>query len=149
MLPTDEARTQVLACLADTENLLRVHQGLLLTCLREWGYPAGHNAASWWARHRHLFRHEYDPRAAALTVAGWQEWLVRHRDMANDVGGQAMAAHYYQLGSWGARWGKHPQFAEEYERLREQAQVDGKRDPDHGLKEVVWWPEPQRGEPLN
>ena len=27
---------------------------------------------------------------------------------------------------------------------REQADADGKRDPDSGLKEVVWWPEERR-----
>lgn len=56
LLPTHEARCQVLRCVTDRQNLARVHQGLLLVCLKEWGYPPGYDTAKWWKTNSHIFQ---------------------------------------------------------------------------------------------
>jgi len=71
MLPSNQARRQVLACLADPGNYARVHQGMLLTCVWAFGFPPGYDAQTWWERHRGLFRSYHDPHEAATLVLGW------------------------------------------------------------------------------
>lgn len=77
MLPDDAARQTVIKALTDTENRLRVHQGLLLACLHDLNYPAGTDRNSWWLHHKELFKSEHDPIAAASLAQGWLENIDR------------------------------------------------------------------------
>jgi hypothetical protein len=135
-LPPDEARAQVLRCATDPDNLLRVHQGLLLVCLNEWGYPPGHDAKSWWARHGPLFRQEYDAGAAVRTVAGWTDALEKRSDQTEAVRSQLRAARYQEHGNWGG----DAAFGEAFCELSDRA--DGRPIPElvGGLAAVDWWP---------
>jgi hypothetical protein len=127
MLPTNDARVQVLGCLTDPDNLLRVHHGLLLACLWEWGYPQGYNAEGWWRRHQHLFRREQDASAAARLAAGWTEQIRRNKDLGVAIYPQFRAARYQEQGSWG---GDHD-FGDAYAELGSGSKT--------GIPEVVWW----------
>jgi hypothetical protein len=127
-LPSEEARVQVLRCLTDSQNLLRRYQGLLLTCVKDWRYPEGYDALDWWERHQHLFRQEYDPRKAAVTVAGWYDMIQSHgpsRDISRQL---RFVRNYGMSGFW-----------VEAEKLEEEAERQGKEKPDDGIGEVVWW----------
>jgi hypothetical protein len=116
MLPSDAARRQVLRCLTDPENRLRVHQGLLLACLACWGYPEGFDAESWWQHHQVWFVQERDPVHAARVTYGWTSllWIVfRHHDSTNalldgEVRRQLDVAWYQEHGNWGG----HEDFGE-------------------------------------
>ncbi len=76
MLPDDAARKTVIKALTDTENRLRVHQGLLLACLHDLKYPAGTDRNSWWLHHKEFFKSEHDPIVAASLTQGWLETLT-------------------------------------------------------------------------
>lgn len=137
-LPSDAARKQVLHCLTEPKNLLRVHQGLLLVCLKDWGYPPGMDAVSWWERHRPLFRVECDARQAVLTVAGWTALLMERPELPNDIRSQARVAEYQEWRGWGA----DPEFRRTF------IEMMGGDLPFHGphlragVKNVVWWHRP-------
>jgi len=73
MLPSEDARRQVLNCLTARENMLRAHQGMLLAYLYEVGYPSGDAADRWWNQHADLFRIVEDPDEAARLVVNWAE----------------------------------------------------------------------------
>ncbi|WP_372370608.1 hypothetical protein [Candidatus Uabimicrobium sp. HlEnr_7] len=73
LLPSEEARKQVLQCLSDSKNYLRFHQGLLLACLGEWHYPQNMDSHSWWEKHAIFFRREKNVRKAASMVLEWKE----------------------------------------------------------------------------
>lgn len=134
MLPNEEARIQVLRSATDPDNLMATHQTLLLTCLEEWGYPPGHDSASWWERHRHLFQQEYDPDVVARQVTGWSELLNEASATTSEVRSQLQAARYQETG----RWGGIPEVARALHRLREGEPYRGEVW-NNGLKEVAWW----------
>lgn len=136
MLPDNRARVQVLRCVTDRENILRLHQGVLLLCLWSLDYPEGYDAESWWSRHQHLFRHEYDQKRAALTVAGWMQLLVYNdRSLRYEVCNRVYATREFERGGWGNGFGG------EASNLEKMAENEGKDIPDNGLLEVVWWKE--------
>jgi len=72
LLPSNEARRQVLTCLTDPHNLVRAHQGLLLKYLDVLGYPPGFDRESWWHRHADLFGRVNERKEAARLVWGWR-----------------------------------------------------------------------------
>jgi hypothetical protein len=131
-LPDDAARKQVLSCLVDPENRLRVHQGLLLACLLELGYPPGLDAEGWWRAHRDLFKREHDPIAAAKLTRGWLRKIGRLPTASDAVGSLYGAADYQESGSWGG----HYDFGEAVRNL------EWNRRPDEidASENVVWWP---------
>ena len=85
MLPDDKARRAVIEALTDTENRLRVHQGLLLTCLVVESYPDGMDAESWWSHHKLVLRPEYDAAKAASITFEWSSRVQAHDALANDA----------------------------------------------------------------
>lgn len=110
MLPDRDARKQVVGCLTDSGNLLRVHQGLLLTCLKVLGHPAGHDARSWWRAHAWVFVREADPERAAGWVQGWTDrarrfgraWIQdTYYEQYGQIGDQIRATQYQEWGAWG------------------------------------------------
>ena len=145
MLPNDDARRQVLRCLTDPANRLRVHQGLLLSCLYHKGYPPDHGAASWWQRHEWAFRPEHDPQRAVDLVFGWTDQIKAREpnsDVVGEVSRQVRAANYQEHGSWG---GDHD-FGEAYQTLEEQvmqAPNGVEAFPQLGIHRIVWWPAAQ------
>ena len=140
MLPDDDARRTVIEALTDTENRLRVHQGLLLVCLHVLKYPEGMNAGSWWMQHQQLFISEHDPSIAASMTQGWLQEIDRlfANDVPNTIGSQYRAARYQQRGSWGG----HRDFGKVFLEME-----FGERKPDaHSAelgRKVIWWPEHQ------
>ncbi|QDU94381.1 hypothetical protein [Lignipirellula cremea] len=147
MLPDDDARRTVIKALTDTENRLRVHQGLLLACLRDLKYPAGTERNSWWLHHREFFKSEHDPIVAASLVQGWLENIDRiysDGDVPFTIMSQCRAVGYQQRGSWGG----HYDFGEAFMEIE-----FGERKLDARSRElagsVVWWPERQTQIPQN
>jgi hypothetical protein len=137
-LPDDNAREQVLACITDPANRLRVHQGMLLVCLNVLGYPRGYDASRWWERHRAVFIREPDPEKAVAVVLGWTESAERlvdqNPDLADvgEISGQARSARYQQ---WGV-WGGDRDFGEMFSAFVERKHPDG-NVPEN--PNVVWW----------
>ncbi len=143
MLPSDSARRQVLACLTDPENRLRVHQGLLLACLNRFGYPEGYDVERWWAAHEPAFVPERDPARAVRIAYGWLEEANRlSSSWSGELGGQLSATSYHVRG----HWGRDHHFGVAYAEL-EAAPPSARR----GLPRVrvVWWPEKQSPAPPN
>lgn len=150
MLPSSQSRQQVLACLASPSNLARVHQGLLLECLRVYGYPPGYDAESWWRRHRALFRIVENGQEASLLVWGWrpkvEQLAMATRDSMTPADSQAIflqldAALNQELGMWGG----DSDFSEVYYALgvTVQASLEGnspEESPRLGVDEIAWWP---------
>ncbi len=138
MLPNDDARRAVIEALTDTENRLRVHQSLLLTCLYDLSFPVGTDRNSWWSHHKHLFYPEHDPTIAASLTQDWLE-KVRAIYSADDVPSmirvQCHAVHNQQHGAWGG----HRDFGEAFARV-----AIGQNEPNarsrKPLGHVVWWP---------
>lgn len=141
MLPDDAARRAVVIALAAPNNRLRVHQGLLLVCLYDLGYPEGMDRDSWWAAHSQLFRREYDPKVAASLVCDWLENVERiyaGPESPSAVWTQLRAARYQQQGTWGA----HVDFAEAFWQIKfgqDEPDVEARRLADA----IIWWPERQ------
>jgi hypothetical protein len=135
-LPTDAAREQVLICLTDPTNLLRIHQGLLLTCLKEMGYPPGMNPLSWWDKHAWVFHRERDPAEAVKVIWGWTTRLPEDRDSIA-ITQQLSAVHYQEQGTWGGDGA----LGEEFLKFEEVMAHNGKK-PDSGLgmNRIEWWP---------
>ncbi|REK07884.1 MAG: hypothetical protein DWQ37_20995 [Planctomycetota bacterium] len=133
MLPDDAARKQVLTCLVDTENRLRVHQGLLLACLMELGYPPGLNAETWWEAHRDLFKCEHDPVAAAKLTRGWLRKIERRPiEPSSAMSSLYRAADYQERGSWGGHW----DFGEAAMKL----EWDHPPEEIDASDKILWWP---------
>ena len=144
MLPDDDARQQVLTCLSDPDNLMRVHQGLLLACLKTKGYPPNYDAESWWAHHAELFRSERDPKRAVQSTYGWIGASARcapsyigTRPIQKywDVHTQRQATAYQENGSWGG----DPEFGKEY--LARELYQETREAIPSGVGAVVWWPD--------
>jgi|GEM_PF-1653729 len=132
-LPNDAARKQVLTCLVDTENRLRVHQGLLLACVMDLGYPPGLNAEGWWQAHQEVFRPEHDPIVAAKMTRGWLRRIRRLPvDWDGAVGSLSRAADYQERGAWGG----HEDFGEAVRELEWRHRPRPVADSNN----VVWWP---------
>ncbi len=138
MLPDDEARRTVILALTDKDNRLRVHQGLLLSCLHALDFPAGMDARSWWSQHAFVFRAERDPFIAASLTQGWLEEIERlfSHDWPRTVESHYIAATYQE----GGQWGGHSDFG--------QARLEihfGDRSADPRAVEtsrrILWWPE--------
>ncbi len=135
LLPDDAARKQVLTCLVDPENRLRVHQGLLLACLMELGYPPGLDAEGWWQEHRRLFTCEHDPMVAAKLTRGWLRRIGRLSTSTEPwgaVSSLSSAARYQERGSWGG----HYDFGEAVSKL----EWNHRPDEIDASENVVWWP---------
>lgn len=133
-LPSDDARRQVLRCVTDSDNLLRVHQGLLLTCLNEWGYPPGFDANSWWVRHALLFHAEYDVTSAIELVWGWTDRIREvQEDRPREINAQLYAADNQEKGSWGG----DVDFRRFFELRLAQDDPSKPLRPDN---RVAWWP---------
>ena len=121
-LPNQEAQDQVLRCLTDPKNFMRVHQGLLLTCVYVLDYPPGYDKESWWRHHEVLFRPEHDPKAAMENMWGWIEvtesFAPGHKPSGSPceqflpITRQRRAADYQIRGDWG---GDH-ELAKQYAR---------------------------------
>lgn len=71
LLPHREARVQVLECSTDPNNLVKLHQEMLLVAVKELGYPPGYDAHTWWDKHNKLFVAESVPRNAVMLAGGW------------------------------------------------------------------------------
>ncbi|HYG73975.1 MAG TPA: hypothetical protein VEK08_03125 [Planctomycetota bacterium] len=141
-LPSQEAQTQVLKCLTDERNFMRVHQGLLLTGLLILDYPAGNDAESWWRKHRELFRREYNAHAAVRSVAGWRQRMAKcipetPNEQEYEVTSQIWAAKNMEFGGWGG----NIEFYNEFERLRLHAYEAHGKEPSTGVSLIEWWPE--------
>ncbi|MDF1665221.1 MAG: hypothetical protein P1V97_25890 [Planctomycetota bacterium] len=109
-LPNRAARRQVLDCLTDSSNLLRVHQGLLLAALDAKGYPDGHDSATWWEAHSWVFVVEKSGLRAAYITHGWTDRCSSYLDRDGNeqnaarfelLASQVRAANYQFGGSWG------------------------------------------------
>jgi len=143
MLPSDEARTQVLGCVTDSGNLIRVHQGLLLACLKTFGYPKGYDSRTWWDEHKWVFVVERDPLTAARMVWGWldatyvlapQRPTPKAAWALQDIRTQQYAVESQQ--NWGTT---NFSFAGAYSALERD---EGLRAQAPGVTQrVVWWPE--------
>ena len=112
VLPHDEARRQVARCLIEPSNLARVHQGMLLVCLWELGYPEGVAPETWWDVHGQAFEIAQDPDVAVRRVWGWREAATElaatHLRLGWFVRPQLHAVEHQELGSRGG----DPEFAE-------------------------------------
>lgn len=136
LLPSDEARRTVLACLVDGDNCLRAHQSMLLGCLNEFGFPAGLDSPMWWNRHESLFYRENDPKRAVKLVRGWSRQVERllascspKKDLS-DLRIQYFVATYQEQGLHGGNLS----FSREYQQSGED--VQGKQAP---TINVDWW----------
>jgi hypothetical protein len=149
MLPSDEARRQALECVTTPKNLARVHQGLLLVSLKTLGYPAGHDAESWWRRHAAVYRIVEDGDEASQLVLGWRQ-AIEHclaeadarspRAPLYAVRQQLDAALNQEFGTWGG----DDEFSEAYY-LASAAQRSSRvaaqdRSPPRDAP-VTWWKE--------
>ncbi|MBX3466121.1 MAG: hypothetical protein KF878_04365 [Planctomycetes bacterium] len=143
MLPDEEARRQVSACLTDTGNLIRVHQGLLLACLKALGYPRGHDARTWWAAHQWAFVRISKPEEAAPFVHGWADsarrlgraWNVgAHYEHHREIQDQIRAVEYQERGTWGG----DPVMGQAHWNFQ---LLLAKQEAQRAAKEtIVWWP---------
>jgi hypothetical protein len=77
LLPDEPARRQVVACLTDPKNNLRMHQSTLLILLKIRGYPPGYDRMSWWAKHQGIFVSEPDLQRVVDTTLGWSNAFWR------------------------------------------------------------------------
>jgi hypothetical protein len=145
MLPTDRVRKQVTACLCDPENRLRVHQGMLLRCLKELGFPKDYDAGRWWASHSWIFFRCDDPVLAAFVTEGWLDAVdglyenvpYGHPDFDRftKIADQRRAAAYQESGAWGG----DGDFAQGRMILAEEPAAR----PSLKRGAIVWWPERQ------
>jgi hypothetical protein len=138
LLRDDEARRMVLKCVTDPTNLLRVHQGLLLVCVYQWGYPPGHDAASWWTKHRWVFYAERDPHQAWRVMWGWREKIeAASRDHEWPISSQLHAAYDQEGGAWGGDRKLGELFDREpFWRLSPQRP----KVQNLGVDQLDWWP---------
>jgi hypothetical protein len=135
-LPSDAARREVLMSLTDSANLLRIHQGLLLTCLKELGYPPGMNSQTWWDKHAWLFQPEHDPTRAVRIVYGWSARLREYSNI-DAISGQLAGVNYQEIGTWGG----DRNFGDEFLKVEEQLQRGrSKKELAIGLNYIDWWP---------
>jgi len=134
-LPTDEARQEVLTCLTDSTNLMRIHQGLLLTCLKELGYPPGMDAQTWWDKHSWVFQRERDPVRAVKITWGWTERLPENSNRIA-ITRQLRAVYYQERGIWGG----DVAFGEAVINLQGARNVGNNNDLELGVNRIVWWP---------
>ncbi len=156
-LPNDAARKQVLQCLTDSRNYMRVHQGLLLTCVYVLDYPPGFDKERWWNRHGEFFTREHNPKVAIQKLWGMAEATESFAPGHDDAGSpyeqfsriahQRRAAEYQITGAWGGD--------DEFGLLNEEmfalqfvkAQRDSHRADynwavsEFRLTPVAWWPE--------
>lgn len=160
-LPNTDARQQVLACLTDSKNLLRVHQGLLLAALEAKGYPDGYEAGSWWKKHQWFFVVEDSALRATYLTDGWarrfntyHESLERERSSrrSNELARQVSAAKRQEGisrgGEYAFREGRSylKTLQSEYAELlnsgdpRIYNSVLGRLEEEFQNKKVVWWP---------
>jgi hypothetical protein len=142
-LPHDDARRQVLQCLTDPTNLLRIHQCLLLVCVHELGFPEGLDATTWWEKHSWLFIREGDPKQASRIVWGWIDRIPVER-WTNRMRRWIRAAEHQQGGSWGG----DPAFGPAYDDLNESLdRVKASVDPKLGVNRIAWWTTPAHSIP--
>lgn len=141
LLPDDAARRTVLQGLTDSENLLRVHQGLLLECLSTMGFPPGFDSRSWWQHHAVLFRREPDPKQAIQTFWGWTDRIVQFAPGTNqrfdEIHDQLVAARYQETASG---WGSDDAVSQFL--FDRNLDIRGPLPPDMppiGLYQVAWW----------
>jgi hypothetical protein len=128
----------VLKCVTDPTNLLRVHQGLLLVCVYQWGYPRGHDAASWWTKHRWVFYAERDAHQAWRVMWGWREKIeAASRDHEWPISSQLHAAYDQEGGAWGGDRKLGELFDREpFWRLSPQRP----KVQNLGVDQLDWWP---------
>jgi hypothetical protein len=141
LLPDDEARRQVLMSLTDSTNLLRFHQGLLLTCVHELGYPPGMDAHSWWDKHVWVFQRERDPARAVRIAWGWQARLPADAIINNVAISIQLSGIHCQQGD--IRGGGDLEFGLEYVKfdLAQRYKSNNHDNPDLGVNRIVWWPQ--------
>ncbi|MDF1665222.1 MAG: hypothetical protein P1V97_25895 [Planctomycetota bacterium] len=152
-LPTSAARRQVLRCLSDSSNLMRVHQGLLLAALDLHGYPEGYQSMIWWKAHRWIFVVEKSGLRAAYMTEHWTErcktYLIEDENggYANRYGllvQQARAAGYQDTGGWGGDPGFVDGVFQLSRLMYEDIEIDRSTltqlDEEFAGKTVVWWP---------
>lgn len=147
LLPSDEARRQVLRCVTTPENQARVHQGLLLVALKRFGYPEGYDANRWWRKHEPAFRVVEAPLEASQLVYGWRNAIQR---IASESEGrspslpdlalrqQLDAALMQEMGMWGG----DGDFSDAYYLMavrRKQAGADEGDDLRAPNQNVAWW----------
>lgn len=147
LLPSDEARRQVLRCVTTPENQARVHQGLLLVALKRFGYPEGYDAERWWCKHEPIFRVVADPIEASQMVCGWRIAIQRiaresENQSAPAVDGalleQLDAALMQEMGMWGG----DGDFSDAYYLMavrRKQAGADEGDGPPSLDQNGAWW----------
>lgn len=151
-LPDRAACDQVLNCLTEPNNLLRVHQSMLLTALDAKGFPKGYDKWSWWQAHRWIFVVEKSGlRAAYITY----EWLDRCASyLVWDSGGrypkrfyalamQIQAARYQKWGKRGGdlafRKGAFFMANLKAENIEMDRSVLTSLDIEFAGKSVIWW----------
>ena len=78
VLPNEDTRKQVMVCICEPENMMRIHQGLLWVAITVYGYPKGIDAEKWWHQHGHNFRIERDAAIAVQQVQGWTYAIEQH-----------------------------------------------------------------------
>jgi hypothetical protein len=108
IFPTDASRRQVLSCLVDPDNRVRVHQNLLLAYLLEKHLPAGLSAQLWWNQHLDVFVRVASPVRAVEMTWGWCDdaEALLHSEPEPSASfpvtmRQLRAARYQERGQWG------------------------------------------------
>ena len=143
-LPNWSARRQVLLCSSDSKNKMRAHQELLLVALYLYDYPPGFDTESWWAKHSHLFRPEYDPNQAVMEVWRWREMICNELPPCCEEANpktqaswimyrHCRAAKYQEEGGWGG----DQEFGELY---RQRALYEWSKPQKDVPNNVAWWP---------
>ncbi len=101
-LPNSAARRQILTNLTNKNNLIRVHQGLLLTCLYEYGYPDDYTKDEWWETYGHLFEAKHDVHDAVAFSLGITEMAeaLNEDTPRRSVERQLLAARYFERGMY-------------------------------------------------
>ena len=93
LLPSVEAKRKVLKCISNPQNQLRLHQGMLLVCLRILGFPKGMSSQDWWTANEFVFIEEPDGKKCAAFVQGWGKKIEdasmkRLRQLTDDEKGE-------------------------------------------------------------
>ena len=137
--PCHKARRRILGALTDPNNLLRIHQGMLLLAIKEFGFPCGLTADEWWEDHAWVFSTVDEINQAIAVIWGWRDRVENSRYLGmvdSDLGRQLRISSLQERGRGDPRWVPIGKFADKFAGFPD-SPVPNERT--YGVNRIRWW----------